>query len=407
MSEIIEVTPIEEKINNELVKANVTEAIIASLKEKYLPLKINGIEDKETYIQVKEARKECKGLRVMAEKICKKGREDAVAIQKAWVAKEKEVAGKIGEVEDYLEKQEKDYEALVEKEKADRKRKQEEQFILRQAELSKMGVLYSDGNFTLNDVSFEMALIKECEPDVWEDAVLPKYKAAFAVIEAERAEQDRIKNEREAEIKRQQEEVERKQRELEEREAAIKKAEEGKLRKEQEEERRAYEAEKAKRDAKIKSRCNELQALGLAPKFEDDHLYYIGYDCAVSNLDISGYSDEKWNEMIEKMTPHIEQKKKEAEEKRLAEIEEQKRIAAEEAAKKERERIEKEQREAEIKRKQEEERKAEEMAQSSDKEKWSDILSQLEKIEIHEMRSGQYRKKASILREKLEEIKEL
>lgn len=406
MSEVLNpVVPVEEQINQELVKANVTESIIASLKEKYLPLKINGIDDKETYILVKDARKECKGLRVMAEKICKKGREDAVAIQKAWVAKEKEVAGKIGEVEDYLEKQENDYEALVEKDKADRKRKHEEQFILRQAELSKMGVLYSDGNFTLNEVSFEMSLIKECEVDVWDEAILPKYKAAYAIVEAERAEQERLKSEREAEIKRQQEELESNRRKLEEREQAIKKAEDEQSRKEQEENARKAAEAKAIYDAQVKARINQLVALGLIFDFSDDH--YKGYKCFVPMLDIKCHDEDQWSKLIEEVTPHIAAQKEEAEKKRQEKIEEDKCIAAEEATKKERERIEKERISAEEKRREEELLQAEQLAQSSDKDKWNDILDQINKVGIHEMRSGQYRKKIAMLREKLEEINEL
>ena len=62
-------------------------------------------------------------------------------------------------------------------------------------------------------------------------------------------------------------------------------------------------------------------------------------------------------------------------------------------------------------RKQEEERKAEELAKAGDKEKWGQIEMQIKALEIvverYPMRSSQYRKKAAILREKLEEIKAL
>lgn len=439
------VIPVEEQITQELVKANVTEALIAGLKEKYLPLKINGIEDKETYLQVKEARKECKSLRVMAEKICKKGREEAVAIQKAWVAKEKEVAGQIGEVEDHLEKQEKEYEAEIEREKAERKRKQEEQFILRQQSLSGMGALYSDGNFSLGEVSFELSLIKECENDIWEESILPKFRTEYEKIEAERLEQERIKQEKEAELKRQQEELERKQRELEAKEAALKEAQEEQERKQREEfEKKAAEV-KVALEAKTKSRCNQLSAIGLLPGFEDNHLYYKGYDCWVSHLDITGYDDEKWDKTIVELTQHVSKKKEELEQKRIEEIEAQKEVerkrvlgqtrfqmlkavnvttdeqnvladmseddftdylthATSDYENAQKEKWEKEQEE---KRRAEELKKQLEMEQAKDKEKWEDILTQLSRLEIHEMRSGQYRKKAAILREKLDEIKAL
>lgn len=96
----------ENIITTELAKQNVTEAVIAKLKADYLPLKINGIEDKEGYKKVHDARIVCRDHRTLAEKICKAGREDSIKEQKAWIAKEKEVVAKISEVEQYLKKQE-------------------------------------------------------------------------------------------------------------------------------------------------------------------------------------------------------------------------------------------------------------------------------------------------------------
>lgn len=88
-----------------LVENNITSQVIEKLKQDYLGLKINGIEDKLGFKKVEEARKECKALRNLATNLCKKGREDAIKIQKDWIAKEKEVVADISEVEDYLEKQ--------------------------------------------------------------------------------------------------------------------------------------------------------------------------------------------------------------------------------------------------------------------------------------------------------------
>jgi hypothetical protein len=96
----------ENPITTELAKQNVTEAVIAQLKKDFLPLKINGIDDKEGYKKVHDARIVCRDHRTLTEKICKKGREDAVKIQKDWIAKEKEVVAQISEIEQYLKKQE-------------------------------------------------------------------------------------------------------------------------------------------------------------------------------------------------------------------------------------------------------------------------------------------------------------
>jgi len=107
----------ENIITTELAKQNVTEAVIAKLKADYLPLKINGIEDKEGYKKVHDARIVCRDHRTLAEKICKAGREDAVKEQKAWIAKEKEVVAKISEVEQHLKKQEEAIDTIIEAQK--------------------------------------------------------------------------------------------------------------------------------------------------------------------------------------------------------------------------------------------------------------------------------------------------
>lgn len=440
----ITVLTVEEVISNELIKGNVTDAVIDNLKEKYMPLKIAGIEDKETYQEVKSARKECKQWRIAAEKICKAGREEATKVQKAWIAKEREVVDKISEVEDYLEKQEKDYEAAVEKDKADRRRKQEEQLILRQQTLSNMNALYADGQFTIGEVSFELSVVKECEQDIWEESILPKFKAEYEKVQALILEQERIKEERESELKRQQEELERKQRELAEKEAALKAAQEEQERKQREEEQRKYTEAKAQREAKEKGRMDQLNALGLRVGIEDGHMYFKGYDCWVSHIDITTYDDDKWNKTIDDLTIHIAKKKEEEEQKRLTEIESQKEetrknelrksrlailaqynqswghgdivdpteewwnemVAGVKASyeKKQREKWESEQEE---KRKHEELKKQLEMEQAKDKEKWEEIIRKVNEIEVYEMRSSQYRKKAMMLREKLQEIKSL
>lgn len=298
-----ELAPIEETMTQELVKANVTEAVIASIRERYLPLKIAGLEDKETYLLVKEGRKECKSLRVMAKKICTNGREEATAIQKAWIAKEKEVTGRIAEVEDYLEAQEKEYEAGIAAEKEARKRKEEEQLIIRQQILTNMGAVYTDGCFVLGDVSFELSAIKESDLDVWNDVINAAFLAEYQKIQAEEIEKARLQQEREAELKRKQDEIEAQKKELE--------AERNRLK--EEADRQAAEA-KAARAAKETARIDQLTSLGL--KFDlVDH--FIGYDCFVPLLDITCHDGDKWAKLIDEVTGQVNRKKQEeAEEKR-------------------------------------------------------------------------------------------
>lgn len=444
MSEELQLVPIDEQISLELVKQNVTEAIIANLREKYLPLKIAGIDDKETYLLVKDARKECKALRVLAKKICEKGREDAVAIQKAWVGKQKDVTDQIAEVEDYLEKQEKQFEADVAKDKEDRKRRHEEQLIMRQQILSAMGVLYSEGAYTLGEVSFELSVVKETEPDIWEESILPKFRDEYSKVEAERIEQDRIKLEREAELKRQQDELEQKQLELAQREHALKLAQEEQARKQREELLRIEKEAIAKKIENRNARRAELSSFGMVPNFlSGDYTYQ---DVIISGRYIENAEDNEWNETVELSRLDVQNKKAEAEQERLAEIETQKEAERVRGVKnnriqllaeygwvwtaelgdlgvlpqqewesalneaksdfetKQKEKWEKEQAD---KRAQDEVIRLQKLDAAKDKEKWEEMMQKVNEVVVYEMRSSQYRKKAMILREKLEEIKAL
>jgi hypothetical protein len=436
--------PVEEQISNELIKNNVTESKIAELREKYLPLKINGIEDKEGYLVVKDARKDTKGWRVLAEKLCKAGREDAVAIQKAWIAKEKDITKRIGEVENYLEKQEKDYEAAVAKDKEEKKRKQEEQLILRQQMLSSMNVLYADGNYTLGEVSFELSVVKECDQDIWEESILPKFKAEYEKVEAERIEQDRIKQEREAEMKRQQDEMERREKELADREAALKKAEEERLKKEKEEQLQKEFEERQRIEKLWRNRLDQLNPIGW-----NGQQAFAKYDESVIVATFQQLVNWNEDEFVDAMSKHQRAHSEyvlEQEHKRLAEIEVQKETERIKTLGKSRIQIlnqynaetqytvdslgklpdvdwqiiltgwqdayeadqkKKWEAEQEEKRKQEELKKQQEMEKAGDKVKWEEIMNKVNDIEVYEMKSSQYRHKARILREKLEEIKAL
>jgi hypothetical protein len=440
-----QLVPIEEQISQELVKQNVTEAVIAGLKEKYGHLKIQGIEDRETYDKVKTGRKECKAFRVLAKKICEKGREDAVAIQKAWVKKQKDVTDLIAEIEDPLEEQEKAYEAAVAKDKEERKRKQEEQLITRQQTLTSMGALYSDGNFRLGDVSFELSLVKESENDIWEETILPKFQAEYEKVEAERIEQERIKQEREAEMERKQEEMNKRLKEIQDKEDALKKAQEEQERNQKEEESRKAAESKAQLEKRTKFRSDELATLGLNYSITAEA--YVYEDVNVHWTEITTMNDAEWDALTVRINPIINEKKEAAKQKRLAEIEaqkeaERKRVVGQSRLKslKDLGRVPKDateislsdlseeeydtlyanekleyeavkrimwQAEQDEKLRQEELLRQQRMDAAKDKEKWEEMMQKINEVIVYDMRSSQYRKKAMIMREKLEEIKAL
>lgn len=393
---------LENEITGELVKNNVTDAIIAGLKEKFEPLVLRGkIQNKEEFSEIVDARKECKGWRIITTKVCKKGREKAVKIQKGWIAKEAEVIARISVIEDPLEKLEDEWTTEQERVKAEKKRMQEEQLANRQQDLSKMGVLFSNGNFELGDVSYEYALVKESDEPTYQ-IIYNAFKAVFDANEAERLEKLKKDQEAAAELQRQKDELAREQKELAEAKAEIERQRLQSERVEQEKKNKEAEEYKAKIDSQNKRRINQVMSLGMSYKF-DDNAFSV-YDVFVAQLEISTFTDDQWNELIEKITPVIIERKlesaKKLEEKRLVDIE----TAKQEAIKKEQERKAEEERLAEIRRKQDEEKRLEELAKASDKVKYADLISKIEAIEFPDMRSGQYRKKVAIIREKIEEI---
>ena len=77
----------------DIEKFNPTKAEIVALAEKYKSLTIKGVDDKQGYALVDEARKELKKVRVKIAKDGKLLRSEAVDFQKAVIAKEKDRPG--------------------------------------------------------------------------------------------------------------------------------------------------------------------------------------------------------------------------------------------------------------------------------------------------------------------------
>lgn len=392
-----ELTP-EVKINDEiagaLAKVNITETVIAGLKEKYLPLTIGGQEDKEGYLAVQEARKECKRWRVLAKNTCKKGREDAIAIQNAWIKKEKDVTGRIGEVEDHLEKQETAWEQERDRIKAEAKARQEQQFAARLVELTKMGGEFTGTHFKVGDDEFEAVLVREVDDEIYQSTILPPFKAAWEAAERQRIEQERIEAEAKAKAEAERIEFERKQKEQEEKEAALK-AEADRiaaLKQEQEEaEARRIAAEER---VKFEYRLQQLTGYnynGFTVSFEGN---------IVGNMaDILNIPEDEFKALVQTHNDDLAARKQREEEERKRKAEQDKEAAIAKALQEERDRQAKAKAEADEAERLQLIKNQEELDKASDKQKWGHITSILQGIQWPEFKSGQYRNKANTLRE--------
>jgi hypothetical protein len=188
--EIKAVSPIE----TALAKENVTNQVIQKLKDSYLGLKINGLEDKKGFKAVEDARKECKSIRNLAIKICEKGRAAAIQEQKDWIAKQKEVVAEIEIVEGYLETQSNEIKELEKKilfEAA-----QKEKLPARKEKLKSIDIEVNDEELLkIDDNQFD-ALFNDFYKKHLE-AQAEKLRLENERIAAEKAEEERIKREEE------------------------------------------------------------------------------------------------------------------------------------------------------------------------------------------------------------------
>lgn len=419
--------PVTAVIEQALVKANITDAILAELKQRFGSLTINGQDDRDGYRAVKEARLECKNWRVMAQKICKNGRAEALQIQKAWVKKETEITEKIAEVEDRLQLEEDKYNEEKERIKREEREKQEQRTMVRTAQLNKFGATFDGVNFVLGSAVVEGAIVREVDDQMYSSDILPMFQKIFEQNEQERreaAERERQQKEandkaiKELEERREKERLEREQKEKEEREAAEK----------------IYN-----------ERVDQLSEMQFV--FVKKENRFKCYHFLIDDASVKSASPDEWNNVIALATEEIAKGREQAEaqkaeeEKQRAEKERLKALGAIRAAelraflptsvdvmpedaaawseedyqenlknakyqhdKRQREKFEREQQE---KKDREEKERQEQEAQKSDTAKWNEYIAHVLGKPIPEFRSGWYRKRSVQLRALVEQIKAL
>ena len=230
-------------IDAALSKENVTAKVIAELR-KSLTIKIKDINDKENYAVAKRARIECKNLRVLAVKICKSGREEAIQIQKQWIAKEKEVVSQIEEVENYLQGEQDRIDNEKEAIRLQAEREAAERIQNRVKLLFDNGCSYDGVNYSILETTINDTQLKVMDDNIFSvfmDKVKVEHQRELEMkeqAEKERlAEVARIEAEKKAEAERMQKERE----ELE--------AQQAKFKAEQEASRKLQEEAQAKMQA--------------------------------------------------------------------------------------------------------------------------------------------------------------
>jgi seryl-tRNA synthetase len=89
-------------IENELKKFNVSDAAIADLSEKYMPLVVNGINDSEGLKAIIAARKIIRGYRIDVDKRRKDLNADALEYQRRINAEAKRITAMLEPIEGHL-----------------------------------------------------------------------------------------------------------------------------------------------------------------------------------------------------------------------------------------------------------------------------------------------------------------
>lgn len=410
--EMLPEEPLEKVIESALVKANITEQVIAKLQETYGGMQLKSLEDKESYLEIKEARKSVRKVGIITENLCKKGRERAVKEQRLWLDKQNEILDKIAKVQDPLDAEIKKFEDEVTRKENEEKQRREESFMARQASLFKYGAEYRNGNYELAELSYESELIKNADDEMWEGVILPKFRKVYEQKEAARVEEETKRRE-------EMERHEKERKELEERQAAFRKEQEEFERQKRElqeqkdkQEREIREAEQKKQHEEFQkrisirnSRVSELKNLGCV--YDELDGLYLYYGIAVIALsELEALSDSEWNKSLVQINIKISEIKSAKEAEHIAQIEKEKKEIAELAAKKERERIEEEQRQIQLKKQQEAERLQKELDAANDKTKYADVVKYLSAYPTYEMKSSLYKSKMNIIRDFIADLKE-
>ncbi len=234
-----------------LEKENITEKVLAELETRYAGLTIKGPDDKAGFQLVHDARMQCRSLRVLATKICKAGREEAVAEQRRWLAAQNMVTSRIEAIEKPLRLEEDriiDEVARIKKEKAEAESRRIADRINRMAAVG--GALSFEDAKSMSEEVFNSALETRTADQLSEQEAA---RVEAERVSAEQAERDRIAAEEKERMDAQQAELRRKAEELSERERAIMAAE-GEVRRE------AQRIEQEKRHAAMLEEAKKLAA---------------------------------------------------------------------------------------------------------------------------------------------------
>jgi hypothetical protein len=225
------------------------EPLLRSLVEEYSGLSIDGVDDKEGFKKVDDARKRLKQERVQLEKDGYNTREKAIAFQKAVIEKERSLVSIIKPLEDkFLSMTQK-----VNEEKERIKKEKEE------AENRRIQARIDALNQYNYAVDYSMiSKIDDQEFEIMLSNVKADYEEEQKKIAAKKAEEEEARRQEEERLKAERIEIERLRKEHEEKEKALAEERE-QIRKQQEEEQRKIQAENDRKQREFEEEQRKIR----------------------------------------------------------------------------------------------------------------------------------------------------
>jgi len=188
--------------NQALLRENLTEKVLANLEKRAIGLTVDGVDDKAGFALVRGTRLEAKGLRTRTVKVCKSGREDAVKVQKQWIAAEKKITDRLDAVMNPLQAEEDRINRIVENERREREEATFKRVTDRVAAFASVGI-------TMDFIDARDMGDEEYADTLASATFFYEGEQAEAKIETERLDAVRIEEERLAQIKADEEAAER------------------------------------------------------------------------------------------------------------------------------------------------------------------------------------------------------
>jgi hypothetical protein len=261
-----------QELNQELTKANLTQAIIAGLQGQAEVLLAEKITSKADYEAVDRFRKDVKNYRLAGEKIFEHEIAERNRLHKEAIAKKKDVLAPIIDVENKAKARvfewEYEQEQKAKKAEEDRLRAIEE----RKTALMEMGYMLKEGVWTLEGLSIDADEAIKADAEKWGN-LLRSLRMHSEEVAAAKAEAIRLQAE-------EAERLVKRLAELEEKEKVVREAE-----------------------AKVRASVNEARKNQMLAACPD-----LGADGIAAILEERNDSDEEWNEWVRKLGEEYQQR---------------------------------------------------------------------------------------------------